>query len=155
MNGSVLFVCLGNICRSPLAEAALRRECEAAGLDPVIDSAGTGNWHVGQPPDERARAVAAEHGIDIGHLRGRQVGPSDFHDFGHVIAMDGQNLRDLAAIRPPGSAAKLSLLFDHVAGRAGEDVADPYYGAADGFERTWAEVSQAARAIRQMLASGR
>lgn len=153
MSQSVLFVCLGNICRSPLAEAALRRECAAAGLDWTIDSAGTGDWHVGQPPDERARAVAAKNGVDIGHLRGRQVRASDFHDFDHVIAMDRQNLRDLESIRPPRATARLSLLFDHVEGRAGENVVDPYHGAEEGFDRTWAEVSAAARAIRQMLSS--
>ncbi|MGB5722795.1 MAG: low molecular weight protein-tyrosine-phosphatase [Parasphingorhabdus sp.] len=154
MNQSVLFVCLGNICRSPLAEAALREECAASGLNVVIDSAGTGDWHVGHAPDERAQVVATKNGVDIGHLRGRQVTTSDFHDFDYIIALDNQNLRDLTAMRPTNAAVKLSLLFDHIAGRAGEDVADPYYGDADGFDQTWAEVTEAARTIRLLLESG-
>lgn len=154
MTQSVLFVCLGNICRSPLAEAALRRECANAGLKVIIDSAGTGDWHVGQPPDERAQAVAARNGVDIGHLRARQVAASDFHDFDHLIAMDSQNLRDLTAMRPANAVAKLSLLFDHIDGRAGEDVADPYYGEEDGFDQAWAEVTEAAKNIRQSLETG-
>jgi protein-tyrosine phosphatase len=153
MSRSVLFVCLGNICRSPLAEAALRQECAASGLDVIIDSAGTGDWHVGHAPDERAQAVASKNGFDIGHLRGRQVRTSDFHDFDHLIAMDSQNLRDLTAMRPAHAVAKLSLLFDHIAGRAGDDVTDPYYGGEEGFDQTWAEVTEAARTIRQMLES--
>lgn len=151
MSQSVLFVCLGNICRSPLAEAALREDCAAAGLNVIIDSAGTGDWHVGHAPDERAQVVASKNGVDIGHLRGRQVTTSDFHDFDHIIALDNQNLRDLMAMQPANAVVKLSLLFDHVAGRAGEDVADPYYGGEDGFDQTWAEVTEAAKAIRQML----
>ncbi|MEH6701950.1 low molecular weight protein-tyrosine-phosphatase [Parasphingorhabdus sp.] len=151
MSHSVLFVCLGNICRSPLAEAALRQECAAAGLNVIIDSAGTGDWHVGHAPDERAQAVASRNGVDIGHLRARQVTTSDFHDFDHIIALDNQNLRDLVAMRPAHAVVNLSLLFDHVAGRAGEDVADPYYGAEDGFDQTWAEVTEAAKTIRQLL----
>lgn len=154
MTQSVLFVCLGNICRSPLAEAALRHECADTELKVIIDSAGTGDWHVGQPPDERAQAVAARNGVDIGHLRARQVTASDFHDFDHLIAMDNQNLRDLTAMRPANSATRLSLLFDHIDGRAGEDVADPYYGEEDGFDQTWAEVTEAAKNIRQSLETG-
>lgn len=154
MSPSVLFVCLGNICRSPLAEAALRQECAHSELNVIIDSAGTGDWHVEQPPDERAQAVAARNGVAIGHLRARQVTASDFHDFDHVIALDNENLRDLTAMRPAKAAAKLSLLFDHVEGRAGEDVADPYYGGEDGFDQTWAEVTEAARNIRKWLEAG-
>lgn len=150
---SVLFVCLGNICRSPLAEAALREECARSELTVIIDSAGTGDWHVGQPPDQRAQAVAARNGVDIGHLRGRQVIGSDFHDFDYIIAMDKQNLSDLEAMRPANAVAKLSLMFDHIAGRAGEDVADPYYGHENGFDQTWAEVTEAAKAIRKLLES--
>jgi protein-tyrosine phosphatase len=154
MSPSVLFVCLGNICRSPLAEAALRRECTHSELNIIIDSAGTGDWHVEQPPDERAQVVAARNGVAIGHLRARQVTTSDFHDFDHIIALDNQNLRDLTAMRPAKAAAKLSLLFDHVAGRAGEDVADPYYGGEDGFDQAWAEVTEAASTIRKWLEAG-
>ncbi|MEO9635658.1 MAG: low molecular weight protein-tyrosine-phosphatase [Parasphingorhabdus sp.] len=151
MTQSVLFVCLGNICRSPLAEAALRQECANAGLNIIVDSAGTGEWHVGQAPDERAVAVAERNGVDINHLRARQVTASDFRDFNHIIALDNQNLNDLTAIQPAKPGAKLSLLFDHVEGRAGEDVTDPYYGGAEGFDQTWEEVTEAAQTIRGWL----
>src|SRR3712207_1035358 len=128
MRTSVLFVCLGNICRSPLAEAAFRREAERLGLEVEVDSAGTGEWHIGRPPDPRAIAVAARNGVDIAHLRARQVSAVDFQRFDHIVALDTQNLANLRRMAPPGSSAELSLLLDHVDGREGEPVADPYYG---------------------------
>lgn len=148
---AVLFVCLGNICRSPLAEAAFRAEASRAGLEVEIDSAGTGDWHVGHAPDRRAQAVARRHGIDIAHYRARQVCAADFHRFTHVVAMDGDNLRLLRRLRPADARAELSLLLDHVAGRAGESVADPYYGDAEGFDLTWADVSAGAAALVRKL----
>jgi protein-tyrosine phosphatase len=150
---SVLFVCLGNICRSPLAEAAFRAEAERLGLDVEIDSAGTGDWHVGYPPDPRAAAVAARNGIDISHLRARQVGPQDFRRFDYIVALDTHNLSDLERIKPPGAKAELSLLLDHVEGREGQAVADPYYGDDGHFEAAWAEVSEAARALARRVAA--
>jgi len=144
---SVLFVCLGNICRSPLAEAALREECKTQNLSIVIDSAGTSDWHAGQAPDERAQAVASKNGVDIGHLRGRVVSANDFHDFDQIIAFDSQNLEDLKEMRPADSVAKLSMLTDYMDGRKGEDIADPYYGKEDGFDMTWIEVTDAARSL--------
>lgn len=150
---SVLFVCLGNICRSPLAEAALRAAARDAGLDLEIESAGTGGWHVGEPPDPRARAVARRHGVDIDGYRARQVTTADFHRFDHVVALDAENLKALRAICPPGARARLSLLLDHVPGRAGDPVADPYYGDAAGFEITWSEVSAGARGLIRLLAA--
>ena len=152
---SVLFVCLGNICRSPLAEAALRAEAERIGLDVDVDSAGTGHWHVGEPPDERAQAVALRNGVDISHMRGRQVTAADFRRFDHVVALDADNRAVLAALRPADATAELSLLLDHVPGRAGEAVADPYYGDEDGFDRTWADVTEGARALTRKLAASR
>ena len=149
---SVLFVCLGNICRSPLAEAAFKAEAERLGLDLHTDSAGTGDWHVGHPPDRRAAAVAKRNGIDISHLRARQVSPRDFHDFDFIVALDAQNLSDLEAMRPEGAKADLSLLLDHVPGREGEAVADPYYGDEQHFDLTWAEVSEGARALARKIA---
>ncbi|KQO88577.1 low molecular weight protein-tyrosine-phosphatase [Methylorubrum extorquens] len=151
-HSAILFVCLGNICRSPLAEAAFRQEAERIGLDVTVDSAGTGDWHVGEPPDPRAIAVARANGVDIAGYRGRQVAPADFERFDHVVALDLANLARLRALRPDGSRAALSLLLDHVPGRAGEPVADPYYGAQEGFDTTWADVTAGARALARRIA---
>lgn len=148
---ALLFVCLGNICRSPLAEAAFRFHADAAGLGAIADSAGTGDWHIGEPPDPRAIAEAARHGIDISTYRGRQVGPADFSRFTHILALDAQNLADLQGIAPPDAAARLSLLLDHVPGLAGQPVADPYWSDAAAFTATWRQVDQAARALVAML----
>jgi protein-tyrosine phosphatase len=136
----LLFVCLGNICRSPLAEAAMKAAAERFGITVEVDSAGTGDWHVGRPPDPRAIATAARHGIDIRDLRGRQVRPDDFARFDRVIALDAKNLADLSRLRPSDGGAALSLLLDHAPDRAGQDVADPYFGEDDGFEIAWSDI---------------
>ena len=149
---AILFVCLGNICRSPLAEAAFRVEAERAGLAVHIDSAGTGDWHVGSPPDPRAQATARRHGIDISQYRGRQVAPEDFRRFTHIFALDRENLHNLRNMAPAGHAAHLALLMDMVPGRAGAAVKDPYFGGDEGFEETWHDVAAAARALAEMLA---
>ncbi|KKW93814.1 MULTISPECIES: low molecular weight protein-tyrosine-phosphatase [Sphingobium] len=147
MSISVLFVCLGNICRSPLAEAALRAEAERAGVVIEVDSAGTGDWHVGSPPDKRAQAVALRHGIDISGYRGRQVTADDFRQFDHVLALDSENLRNLRKLRPADGKAELRLLMDMVPGREGSGVTDPYFGDDAGFDITWDDVTRAAKAI--------
>ncbi|MDO9077133.1 MAG: low molecular weight protein-tyrosine-phosphatase [Brevundimonas sp.] len=152
---SVLFVCLGNICRSPLAEGALRAEAARLGLDLIVDSAGTGDWHAGEPPDERAQRTALRHGVDISGLRARQVRASDFRRFRHVIALDHDNLSHLRKLAPPDATAELSLLLDHVEGREGQPVADPWFGDEAGFDITWAEVTAAARALAARLHSAR
>jgi protein-tyrosine phosphatase len=144
---SVLFVCLGNICRSPLAEAALRAEAEKAELDLTIDSAGTGDWHIGSPPDRRAQAVALRHGIDIGGYAGRQVRAEDFRRFTHIFALDADNLKNLRRIRPSDGTAQLRLLMDMVPGREGTGIVDPYFGDDAGFDLTWDDVTRAAKAI--------
>lgn len=144
---SILFVCLGNICRSPLAEGALRAEAQRLHLDLTVDSAGTGNWHAGEAPDARAVATARRHGVDISGLRARQVTRADFSRFTHVIALDHENLKDLRRLMPDNATAELSLLLDHVPGRAGQAVADPWFGDEAGFEVTWAEVTAAAKAL--------
>jgi protein-tyrosine phosphatase len=149
---SVLFVCLGNICRSPLAEAAFQAAAERIGAAFVADSAGTGAWHVGDPPDPRAVSIALSHGIDISHLRARQVTRHDFHRFTHIVALDRNNLAALERLRPANATSRLSLLLDHVPGREGEAVADPYSGPAEGFARTWAEVSAGAEGLLRALA---
>ena len=150
----VLFVCLGNICRSPLAEAAFRREAERAGLEVETDSAGTGDWHVGEPPDPRAQATAKEHGIDISGYRGRQVTARDFAEYDLVLAMDHENLANLEKLRLDDARADLALLLDEVEGRGGEAVADPYFGGDEGFATTWSDVSTAARALVERLQRG-
>ncbi len=144
MTPSVLFVCLGNICRSPLAEAALRAEAARLDLDLIVDSAGTGDWHAGEPPDERAQRTALRNSVDISALRARQVRPADFRRFTHVIALDHDNLANLRKLAPADATAELSLLLDHVEGREGQAVSDPWFGDEAGFEVTWSDVTAAA-----------
>jgi protein-tyrosine phosphatase len=125
----LLFVCLGNICRSPAADGIARAIAAERGLDWRIDSAATGAWHVGNPPDPRMIAAAAARGIDLSPLRARQAEPDDFKRFDHVFAMDRRNFFDLQAIRPNGAPASLDLFLK------GADVPDPYYGGDDGFDQ--------------------
>ena len=135
----VLFVCLGNICRSPTAEAVMRGLVAERGLahQVEVDSAGTGSWHIGSPPDHRATAAAAARGVELGGV-GRQVSQADLEAFDWVIAMDRENLDDLLAMRTGvDGEAEPALLrsFDPDAVAAGDlDVPDPYYGGDDGFE---------------------
>lgn len=150
---ALLFVCLGNICRSPMAEGAFRARLDAAGLRAHLDFAGTGGWHVGAPPDNRACAVAARHGVDISGLRARQVGQPDFDRFTHIFALDGDNFQTLVRLSPASRRAELRLLMDLVPGRAGQAVADPYYGTSADFERSWDEVDAAAQAFVQRLSA--
>jgi protein-tyrosine phosphatase len=152
MKPAILFVCLGNICRSPLAEAAMKAEAARVGLDLEIESAGTGDWHVDHAPDRRAQATALRHGIDISGYRGRQVDADDFRHFTHIVALDANNLADLKRLAPKDGTARLSLLLDH-AGRSGKSVADPYYGDDAGFETTWADVSAGAAGLAKELAA--
>lgn len=152
MGRAVLFVCLGNICRSPLAEAAMRREAERLGLAIEVDSAGTGDWHAGQAPDRRAIAVAGRNGADISHLRARRIEMKDFYRFDHIVALDRQNLAELEALRPADAIARLSLLLDHVEGREGEAVADPYHGGDAHFDAAWRDASEGAKGLARRLA---
>ena len=144
---AILFVCLGNTCRSPLAEAAFRARAADAGLDVIVDSAGTGGWHIGEPPDRRAQATALRHGIDISRYRGRQVESADFHRFTYIFALDRDNLASLRQLQPDDGTAEVRLLLDLVKGLEGESVADPYYGEAAGFEQSWSQVDAAAQAL--------
>lgn len=151
---AILFLCLGNICRSPLAEGAARAAFSAAGIDATLDSAGTGDWHVGHPPDARAQAEARRRGVDISNLRARQLAADDFRRFDLILAADAANLSDARAIRPADATATLALMLDLVPGRAGESVADPYYGDDGGFAATWDDVSAVASALVASASSG-
>lgn len=133
---SILFVCLGNICRSPLAEGIYRHLTAATSEKPVIASAGIGNWHVGNPPDRRSIKIAASHGIDISRQRARQVQAEDFCTFDLVVAMDRSNLARLSALRPANATAQLYLFADLAFGTSA-DVLDPYYGDFADFEEVY------------------
>jgi protein-tyrosine phosphatase len=152
----ILFVCMGNICRSPTAEGVMRSLLREAGLDGAvaIDSAGTGGWHAGEPPDERATAAARRRGIELDGAA-RQVRPADFRDFDLLIAMDRRNQRELQALAPDDEArAKVRLLreFDPAsAGAADVDVPDPYYGGDRGFEDVLDMVEAACRGLLDEL----
>lgn len=132
---AVLFVCLGNICRSPTGEGVLRHLVEERGLQQEIDidSAGTGAWHVGERADRRMRQAADRRGYDL-TSRARQVADEDFHEFDLIVAMDRSNLSDLESRRPDGSPAEVRLFSDFLPAGAPKDVPDPYYGGEDGFD---------------------
>ncbi|MBB3231608.1 low molecular weight protein-tyrosine-phosphatase [Halomonas stenophila] len=155
----VLFVCLGNICRSPTAEAMFRRHLDEAGLAArvEVDSCGIGPWHVGKAPDPRARLAAAERGLDLSALRARQLAADDFARFDYLLAMDQDNLAALEAQRPAGSEAHMGLFLDF-AGLQGRAVPDPYYGGDQGFEEVLDLVEAASlglvAAVRRRLEAG-
>jgi protein-tyrosine phosphatase len=150
----ILFVCMGNICRSPTAEGVMRRLLEEEGLaDRVeIESAGTGGWHVGQPPDARATLAARRRGVTLDGAA-RQVRPCDFRDFDLVIAMDRSNLRELLALAPDEDAAeKVRLLREFDPASSGDlDVPDPFYGGDRGFETVLDLVEAACRGLLDEL----
>ncbi|CAN5715906.1 low molecular weight protein-tyrosine-phosphatase [soil metagenome] len=145
----LLVVCLGNICRSPMAEGALRHRIAEAGLQGrfELDSAGTGDWHAGQPPDPRAVATAARHGVDIGALRARQLQAADFARFDWLLCADRSNLRDVKALAPAAARAKPVLLMEWAGVAGTREVPDPYTGAEREFERAWALVDLAAKGL--------
>ena len=134
---SVLFVCLGNICRSPTAEGVFRAAVAKAGLAERIriDSAGLGNYHVGSPPDKRAVQAAGKRGYDLAKQRCRQVEVADFTTFGWILAMDDSIMKALTKMRPPEYGGHLELLLDFAPELGVREVPDPYYGAPAGFER--------------------
>lgn len=148
----VLFVCLGNICRSPTAEGVFQQAVVRAGLDDrvTIDSCGVGDWHVEKAPDPRSQAAARQRGIEIGHLRARQLKASDFHEFDYVLGMDRENLAAMRALQPANSQAQVGLLLDY-AGLPQSDVPDPYYGGDDGFEQVLDLIERASQGLLDEL----
>ncbi len=153
MTTRVLFVCLGNICRSPTAEAVFRELVRRStpALDVEIDSAGTHAYHTGAPPDRRTAQTALRRGIDMGGLRARVVEVADFHHYDLLLAMDEDNLRHLQAMAPAGSKAKLSLFLEFAQGESRREVPDPYYGGETGFEDVLDLVEAAAEGLLASL----
>lgn len=134
----ILLVCLGNICRSPMAEGILRDMIAKDGLDWSTDSAGTGDYHVGEQPDQRAMKAMRDRGIDISDLRARQLRASDFEEFDLLLAMDGSNLQNMRAVAPNAELAmKAKLIMDYAPEHALREVPDPYFGGDEGFVETY------------------
>ena len=141
---NILMVCLGNICRSPMAEGVLRHLATEHGLPVRTDSAGTSHYHVGEAPDRRATLSMRRHGIDISDLRARQFVADDFHRFDLILAMDESNLANIRALAPrPELATKARLIMDLVPEHALRSVPDPYYGGDEGFEQVYAMLTEA------------
>jgi protein-tyrosine phosphatase len=149
----VLFVCLGNICRSPTAEGVVRvlAKREAPELALEVDSAGTAGYHVGEPPDARTRAAARRRGYDLEQLRARVVEPQDFERFDLLLAMDEENLRVLRRRAPPQAQTRLRLFLEFAPEQDMREVPDPYYGGANGFEEVLDLVEVAARGLLRHL----
>ena len=153
MNYAVLFVCMGNICRSPTAEGVFRHLVQQAGLQDriLIDSAGTHDYHVGSPPDERSAQHAARRGYDLSPLRARQVGPRDFERFDLLLAMDWENLELLREDCPPQHRHKLRRLMEFAPAGLGEVVADPYHGGEKGFETVLDHIEAACEGLLRQV----
>ncbi|MFC0862670.1 low molecular weight protein-tyrosine-phosphatase [Sphaerimonospora cavernae] len=146
----VCLVCLGNICRSPMAEVVLRRTFAAHGLDVVVDSAGTGGWHAGNPMDERALATLAEHGYDGSSHRARQFDPAWFAERDLILVMDRENLRGIRRLAPRDADVRMLRSFDPTA-PDGAEVPDPYYGGHEGFVDVLRMIEAAAEGLAKHL----
>ena len=145
----VLFVCMGNICRSPTAHGVFRELVRREGLEEriEIDSAGTHAYHVGNPPDQRAQETARSRGIDLSDLRARQVEPGDFRRYDYILAMDEENHAILEELCPPGYEDRVRLFLDFAPGLGVSEVPDPYYGGAQGFEYVFDLVEAASHGL--------
>lgn len=152
----ILFVCLGNICRSPLGEGILRKRAEERGLSHLVEtaSAGTGGWHEGDLPDHRSIAVGHANGIDITGQRARQLTLDDFNTYDLIFAMDRDNLRNLVRLAPHDSSADIHLFMDFVSA-ASRDVPDPYYGGPKEFEHVFTMLDEGCRNLLDMLFGGK
>jgi protein-tyrosine phosphatase len=149
----ILFVCLGNICRSPTAEAVFRSllSSEAPDLEVDIASAGIGAWHIGEPPDLRAQAAAKRRGMDMSTIRARQIGSDDFARYDLILAMDRQNLAELRKRSPAAYRERVRLFLEFAVERDLDEVPDPYYGGDAGFERVLDLTEAAARGLLEHL----
>ena len=152
---SVLFVCMGNICRSPTAHGIFRRLVEQEGLADhiLIDSAGTHAYHVGKPPDERAQATALKRGFDLSDLRARQAAAADFEQYDYVLAMDRENHQILASLCPAGYEERLSLFLAYAPDLGIEEVPDPYWGGEQGFEQVFDMLEAASLGLLEEIRS--
>ena len=149
MATKILMVCLGNICRSPLAEGIMRSKLSE---DFTVDSAGTGGWHAGELPDKRSIATAKNRGLDITNQRARQFKRSDFEIFDHIFVMDNSNYKDVLALAPNEEAkSKVKLILNEIFPNENVDVPDPYYGGQDGFENVFDMLDQACEEIARKL----
>ena len=153
MSISVLFVCLGNICRSPTAHAVFEQKIKAENLDQyvVVDSAGTGSWHIGALPDRRTRETAAKYGYAMDHLKARQVSGDDFAKFDYIFAMDKRNLSDLQDMCPDDYQGTLALFLPFCGATLMDEVPDPYYGGAAGFEKVLSVIERSADKLIDMI----
>ena len=149
----ILFVCLGNICRSPMAEGVFRRVVAEEGLTDsfVIDSAGLGDWHIGQAPDHRAQKAARTRGVDISGQSARQVVDEDFDRFDLLLVMDGSNYDELKARAPHEARGKIRPFLDYAPRAGSKDVPDPFFGGAEGFDRALDLIEAAAHGLLASL----
>lgn len=146
----ILMVCLGNICRSPLAEGILQSKLPADTF--TVDSAGTGNWHAGEGPDRRSVTTAKGRGLDISRQKARQIKTADFTEFDHIYVMDSSNLRDVTALAPNAEGrAKVKLMMDEIFPGQKVDVPDPYYGGPEGFEKVYDMLDEACALVAEKL----
>jgi protein-tyrosine phosphatase len=150
----ILFVCLGNICRSPMAEGVFLKVASERGLAPPleVDSAGTGSWHIGDPPDSRARQAAAARGVDISAQRARQVQVPDFDDFDLIAAMDRSNVTGLESLAPPHQRLKIRLFLEFAPQAGALEVPDPYYDGAAGFNHALDLIEAASHGLAEYIA---
>ena len=149
MTTRILFVCLGNICRSPSAEGVFRHMAGAAGADIAVDSAGTSDWHIGEPPSGPMQRAAAARGYDLSALRARRFTAADFHDFDLIVGMDAENVAGMERLRPAGNLTTVALFTDYAPASSASHVPDPYF--TRDFDGTLDLIEQAARGLLAQL----